>query len=990
MWGLINNGNGKIDPRFGFAPTPGNKSMIAGGAFFVNKQSKHVKEDFTYVQYLLQKDNQIKMVQQGLCSPLKSAYDAPEVQKIPYVPALKISLDRAEYMLEAGPDADLINNVITTYIQKIWNNEISVEDGLKKAKDEIEKGLGKNLSVLILPAVLGNISIAFICKLLIGDSVFFADIVQKGVSKYPVKMSTLLINPKYAENVVFTAGMEDFGWQLTLSPDSGNVTAIMGPSGAGKSTLLKLLLGIEKPQTGTIVMQPANPVIAYVPQEPVLFEHLSVKDNARYFSFAGAYKNRFDEKLYEELIFSLDLQDVIDRSKNVTELSGDAEVKRSFLNKLREITIKLNLAVLYITHHKLEAQLIADDIVYLTPNKIKDCITEPIIGSIQQFLQAPPILEAANVFRFPDVKILPVTKDENGNTKIANFKDATQVASLSPIFGVLKHDSSETEWLVPFALVSGLVLDEIDAFFAEPFVLIHSAGDFWDHVPFLSVDTKRAKDMMDSHYGTLYNVLQSVLPMMENGATVKLQALYGIELAKKLRRADINLPIIFASIFSRKQAYANKLDRGIINSIGHGFIQLPFSNEQLLEVSSMVKQLNDLELYDIVHNYCSLPGMVKMLLHSLTGLQSSGLESDEEKEIIKGKINNAIIQIYSLFSQKSGQVLHEFNIRFPSLTRENINEAIRFVENIGTELMETYAPSERSGSLVKAKGNWALLLLDDEITNSHTIVKKLEERDVRVFCAQTAEEAQSFLISKNKIVLVLSDYRLEVEVDGLKIHQLVQGYQFLKELSIDRPNMGNENMEAIIRLPRITSDTWEFFEPYYRHHRNSFNYQSGEDYVNLRSKLYCEEKQWLIYQMNIRDIEVTEEQESALLRLISDNLENWLNIQGVLDENQLMVTKSIKKDAKITIGNIDIFFREIAQKVIQVIPEYQKKEFPGTAAIFYAEKSAQHHYTSKNEWAEALLKFHGDIVGKWSSYGVLEYDERKGNKKQAGMNKDDY
>ncbi|MGF7078855.1 ABC transporter ATP-binding protein [Mucilaginibacter sp. UYCu711] len=302
---------------------------------------------------------------------------------------------------------------------------------------------------------------------------------------------------------------ENFGWQLTLSPGSGNVTAIMGPSGAGKSTLLKLLLGIEKPQTGTIVMQPANPVIAYVPQEPVLFEHLSVKDNARYFSFAGAYKNRFDEKLYKELIISLDLEEVIVRTKNVTVLSGgqkqrlsllralsikpdfllldepcnglDAEVKRSFLNKLREITIKLNLAVLYITHHKLEAQLIADDIVYLTPNKIKDCITEPIIGSIQQFLQAPPILEAANVFRFPDVKILPVTKDENGNTKIAKFKDATQywlieennilitssegwefrVASLSPIFGVLKHDSSETEWLVPFALVSGLVLDEV-------------------------------------------------------------------------------------------------------------------------------------------------------------------------------------------------------------------------------------------------------------------------------------------------------------------------------------------------------------------------------------------------------------------------------------------------------------------------------------------------------------------------------------------------
>jgi NADP-dependent 3-hydroxy acid dehydrogenase YdfG len=58
------------------------------------------------------------------------------------------------------------------------------------------------------------------------------------------------------------------------------------------------------------------------------------------------------------------------------------------------------------------------------------------------------------------------------------------------------------------------VSKQIDAFFIEPFVLIHSAGDFWDHVPFLSVNTKRAKDMMDSHYGTLYNVLQSVLPIM--------------------------------------------------------------------------------------------------------------------------------------------------------------------------------------------------------------------------------------------------------------------------------------------------------------------------------------------------------------------------------------------------------------------------------------------------------------------------------------------
>ncbi len=139
VWGLIDKGNGTFDERFGFAPAPGKKSMIAGGAYFINKQTKHKKEAFKYMTYLMQKETQIKMIQQGLCAPTMSAYDAPEAQKVAYVPALKASLLRAEYMLEAGPDADLINNVITTYIQKIWNNEIGVREGLNAAKAEIEK-----------------------------------------------------------------------------------------------------------------------------------------------------------------------------------------------------------------------------------------------------------------------------------------------------------------------------------------------------------------------------------------------------------------------------------------------------------------------------------------------------------------------------------------------------------------------------------------------------------------------------------------------------------------------------------------------------------------------------------------------------------------------------------------------------------------------------------------------------------------------------------
>jgi len=139
IWGLIDKGNNKFDEKFGFTPTPGNKSMIAGGAYYINKQTKQKNEAFDYISWLMQKETQVKMIQKGLCSPIMSAYDAPEAQKVPYISSLKQSLLRAEYMLEAGPDADLINNVITTYIQKIWNNEIAVKEGLDAAKAEIEK-----------------------------------------------------------------------------------------------------------------------------------------------------------------------------------------------------------------------------------------------------------------------------------------------------------------------------------------------------------------------------------------------------------------------------------------------------------------------------------------------------------------------------------------------------------------------------------------------------------------------------------------------------------------------------------------------------------------------------------------------------------------------------------------------------------------------------------------------------------------------------------
>lgn len=75
--------------------------------------------------------------------------------------------------------------------------------------------------------------------------------------------------------------------------------------------------------------------------------------------------------------------------------------------------------------------------------------------------------------------------------------------------------------LLEFNYKSNLV-EEVNSFFQSSFNIIHSAGDFWLHLPFLEFDTNSAIKMMNSHYGTFYNVLQVFLPhlIQHNGGHI--------------------------------------------------------------------------------------------------------------------------------------------------------------------------------------------------------------------------------------------------------------------------------------------------------------------------------------------------------------------------------------------------------------------------------------------------------------------------------------
>lgn len=68
-----------------------------------------------------------------------------------------------------------------------------------------------------------------------------------------------------ARGLTLRLGGRDIVMDVDLDVRPGEIVTLIGPNGAGKSTLVKLILGIERPDKGSI-LKPASTRIGYVPQ----------------------------------------------------------------------------------------------------------------------------------------------------------------------------------------------------------------------------------------------------------------------------------------------------------------------------------------------------------------------------------------------------------------------------------------------------------------------------------------------------------------------------------------------------------------------------------------------------------------------------------------------------------------------------------------------------------------------------------------------------
>ena len=93
---------------------------------------------------------------------------------------------------------------------------------------------------------------------------------------------------------------------LNMSVPKGAVYGLVGPNGAGKSTAIRCLLGVYRPDSGTITIEnqpvyenPNNKArVGSIPDEIFFFPSATLEDMCRY--YRGIYP-KFDTKLYQTL-----------------------------------------------------------------------------------------------------------------------------------------------------------------------------------------------------------------------------------------------------------------------------------------------------------------------------------------------------------------------------------------------------------------------------------------------------------------------------------------------------------------------------------------------------------------------------------------------------------------------------------------------------------------------------------------------------------------
>ena len=179
---------------------------------------------------------------------------------------------------------------------------------------------------------------------------------------------------------------------LSLKISSGDFVSVMGPSGCGKSTLLRLIAGLEKPSSGSVLIPAEMKSFGFVFQDPHLLPWRTLEENIRLPLEFQKISSSETQSRITEVIKLIGLEEF--RRARPSQLSGGMKMRASLARalvtepkillldepfaavdeilrdrldqELRKVWSKLGITVIFVTHSVSEAVFVSNRLIALS------------------------------------------------------------------------------------------------------------------------------------------------------------------------------------------------------------------------------------------------------------------------------------------------------------------------------------------------------------------------------------------------------------------------------------------------------------------------------------------------------------------------------------------------------------------------------------------------------------------------------------------------
>jgi len=225
---------------------------------------------------------------------------------------------------------------------------------------------------------------------------------------------------------------------MNLTIPDGAFVVLLGPTGAGKTTTLRLIAGLEKADSGDILIDgydvssltPAQRDVAMVFQQYSLYPHMTVRENLAFPLRSPILKTSAEEieRKVNSVAEVLHIPHKLDNK--ATELSGgemqrvsigralvrdpsiylmdeplsslDAKLRADLRVELKRIHAELAATLLYVTHDQIEAMTMASHVGVLDQGRLVQ------FGTPREIYEDPQTVYVAARLGQPRINLLPV------------------------------------------------------------------------------------------------------------------------------------------------------------------------------------------------------------------------------------------------------------------------------------------------------------------------------------------------------------------------------------------------------------------------------------------------------------------------------------------------------------------------------------------------------------------------------------------------------